>query len=153
VLTPALFYFRPLFLLSLPTPQECFRLLQIRCVEPFGKPAVDLCQYPVSLFRFILLLGDAIQVMLSGSLCYSRPGAEIEEKVAGDNIMAPRETCPQCGSTRDKRDGHIHTGKQNHRCKLCGRAFVLVLENHIITEEQRALIARLLLERISLRGI
>jgi len=72
---------------------------------------------------------------------------------AGDNIMAPRETCPQCGSTWYKRNGHIHTGKQNHRCKLCGRAFVLVPENHVITEEQRALIARLLLERISLRGI
>ena len=72
---------------------------------------------------------------------------------AGDNIMAPRGTCPQCGSTWYKRNGHIHTGKQNHRCKLCGRAFVLVPENHVITEEQRALIERLLLERISLRGI
>jgi insertion element IS1 protein InsB len=68
-------------------------------------------------------------------------------------MMAPREACPQCGSTWDKRNGHIHTGKQNHRCKLCGRAFVLVPDNHVITEEQRALSARLLLERISLRGI
>src|SRR5262249_54275625 len=68
-------------------------------------------------------------------------------------MMAPREACPQCGSTWYKRNGHIHTDKQNHRCKLCGRAFVLVPENHVITEEQRALIARLLLERISLRGI
>jgi insertion element IS1 protein InsB len=72
---------------------------------------------------------------------------------AAESIMAPREACPQCGSTWYKRNGHIHTGKQNHRCKLCGRAFVLVPANHIITEEQRALIARLLLERISLRGI
>jgi insertion element IS1 protein InsB len=67
--------------------------------------------------------------------------------------MAPREACPQCGSTWYKRNGHIHTGKQNHRCKLCGRAFVLVPENHVLTEEQRALIERLLLEKISLRGI
>jgi insertion element IS1 protein InsB len=52
-----------------------------------------------------------------------------------------------------KRNGHIHTGKQNHRCKRCGRAFVLLPENHLITEEQRMLIERLLLERISLRGI
>ena len=44
-------------------------------------------------------------------------------------------------------------GKQNHKCKDCGRAFVLVPENHVITEEQQALIERLLLERISLRGI
>jgi len=35
--------------------------------------------------------------------------------------MIPRETCPQCGSRRCKRNGHIHTGKQNHRCNVCGR--------------------------------
>jgi insertion element IS1 protein InsB len=67
--------------------------------------------------------------------------------------MAPREACPQCGSRWYKRNGHIHTGKQNHRCKLCGRAFVLTPENSVITEDQRVLIARLLLESISLRGI
>jgi insertion element IS1 protein InsB len=68
-------------------------------------------------------------------------------------MMAPREACPQCGSRWYKRNGHIHTGKQNHRCKVCGRAFVLTPENSLITEAQRALIERLLLERISLRGI
>jgi insertion element IS1 protein InsB len=47
----------------------------------------------------------------------------------------------------------MHTGKHNHKCKDCGRAFVLVPENHIITKEQRAMIERLLRERISLRGI
>jgi insertion element IS1 protein InsB len=68
-------------------------------------------------------------------------------------MMTPREACPQCGSRWYKRNGHIHTGKQNHRCKHCGRAFVLTPENSVITEDQRALIERLLLERISLRGI
>src|SRR5215510_16092982 len=67
--------------------------------------------------------------------------------------MTPREACPQCGSPWFKRNGHIYTGKQNHRCKVCGRAFVLVPENYVVTEDQRALIERLLLERISLRGI
>ena len=67
--------------------------------------------------------------------------------------MIKREACPQCGSRQYKRNGRIHTGKQNHKCRTCGRAFVLVPENHIITEEQRTLIERLLLERISLRGI
>jgi transposase-like protein len=67
--------------------------------------------------------------------------------------MVLRETCPQCGSRWYKRNGHIHTGKQNHRCKRCGRAFVLNPENQVITKEQRTLIERLLLERISLRGI
>jgi IS1 family transposase len=36
---------------------------------------------------------------------------------------------------------------------VCGRAFVLQPENSVITDEQRVLIERLLLERISLRGI
>ncbi len=67
--------------------------------------------------------------------------------------MIKREVCPQCGSRQYKRNGRIHTEKQNHKCKTCGRAFVLVPENHVITEEQRAVIERLLLERISLRGI
>jgi insertion element IS1 protein InsB len=67
--------------------------------------------------------------------------------------MVLRDACPQYGSRWFKRNGHIHTGKQNHRCKLCGRAFVLEPENSAITEEQRILIERLLLERISLRGI
>ena len=68
-------------------------------------------------------------------------------------MMTLREACPQCGSRCYKRTGHIHTGKQNHRCKVCGRAFVLTPDNVVITEEQRALIERLLRERISLRGI
>jgi len=67
--------------------------------------------------------------------------------------MITREACPRCGSNWFKKNGHIHTGKQNHRCKLCGRAFVLNPVNSVITQEQRTLIERLLLERISLRGI
>lgn len=67
--------------------------------------------------------------------------------------MITREACPQCGASWYKKNGHIHTSKQNHRCKVCGRAFVLGSENHLITEEQRTLIERLLLEHISLRGI
>src|SRR5215813_14077035 len=67
--------------------------------------------------------------------------------------MTPREACPQCGSPWFKRNGHIHTGKQNHRCQRCARALVLHPDNHLITAEQRTVIERLLLERISLRGI
>src|ERR1700754_2869386 len=67
--------------------------------------------------------------------------------------MTSREACPQWGSLWFKRNGHIHTGTQNHRCNVCGRVFVLHPENSVITAEQRMLIERLLLERISLRGI
>ena len=40
-----------------------------------------------------------------------------------------------------------------HVCGFGGRAFVLFPDNRVITEEQRTLIERLWLERISLRGI
>ena len=57
------------------------------------------------------------------------------------------------GSERFKRNGHIHTGKQNHQCKACGHQFVLDAAPHVIAEEQRALVERLLREKISLHGI
>jgi len=63
--------------------------------------------------------------------------------------MIKREARPQWGPTQSKRNSRIHTGKQNHKGKTCGRVFVLVPENHAITEEQRAVIERLLLKRIS----
>ena len=75
---------------------------------------------------------------------------KIETEARVSMMMTTREACPQCGSIWYKKNGRIHTGKQNHRCKVCGRAFVRLPENHRITEEQRTLIARLLLERISL---
>jgi IS1 family transposase len=47
----------------------------------------------------------------------------------------------------------MHRGKQNHQGKACGRQFVASAEDHIISDEQRALIEHLLCEHISLRGI
>jgi insertion element IS1 protein InsB len=67
--------------------------------------------------------------------------------------MVVREACPACGSERFKRNGHIHTGQQNHQCKACGRQFVLHADNRVIGDEQRTLVERLLCEKISLHGI
>jgi IS1 family transposase/transposase-like protein len=67
--------------------------------------------------------------------------------------MVVRDACPGCGSTRFKNNGHIHSGKQNHQCKACGRQFVASAEDRSIPCEQRRLIEHLLRERISLRGI
>lgn len=67
--------------------------------------------------------------------------------------MVVRDGCPQCGSKCYKKNGHIHNGKQNHLCKVCGRQFVLLADHSLISDEQRALIERLLRERLSLRGI
>ncbi len=67
--------------------------------------------------------------------------------------MVVRDACPGCGSIQFKKNGHIHSGKQNHQCKACGRQFVASAEDRIIADEQRTLIEHLLRERISLRGI
>jgi transposase-like protein len=43
--------------------------------------------------------------------------------------MIVRDVCPGCGSPQFKKNGHIHSGKQNHRCKICGRQFVASTED------------------------
>ncbi len=67
--------------------------------------------------------------------------------------MVLRDACPGCGSPQFKKNGHIHSGKQNYQCKACGRQFVASTEDRIISDEQRTVIEHLLRERISLRGI
>jgi insertion element IS1 protein InsB len=67
--------------------------------------------------------------------------------------MSVREICPECGSQLFKKNGHIHNGKQNHQCKDCGRQFVVDATHPEIGAEQRAVVERLLCEKISLHGI
>lgn len=55
--------------------------------------------------------------------------------------------------TQNKKNGHIHNGKQNHQCKDCGRQFVDSFEQYLVSDDTRDLMERLLLERLSLRGI
>ena len=67
--------------------------------------------------------------------------------------MVIRDVCPRCQSPHYKKNGRIHNGKQNHQCKDCGRQFVDCCEQYLVSQDTRALIERLLVERISLRGI
>src|ERR671914_513223 len=67
--------------------------------------------------------------------------------------MVIRDMCPRCQSPKHKKNGHIHNGKQNHQCQDCGRQFVDCFEQALVSADTRALIERLLVERISLRGI
>ena len=67
--------------------------------------------------------------------------------------MVIRDVCPRCQSPKFKKNGHTHTGKQNHHCHDCGRQFVQCCEQYLISNEKRGLIEPLLVERISLRGI
>jgi transposase-like protein len=51
------------------------------------------------------------------------------------------------------KNGHIHNGKQRYLCRVCQRQFV---ENPVfqrVSNEKKALIEKLLLERLSLAGI
>jgi insertion element IS1 protein InsB len=67
--------------------------------------------------------------------------------------MVILESCPACGSTRYKKNGHTRHGKQNHFCKNCEHQFSAEAKNLFISAERRAEIENLLRERISLRGI
>ncbi|WP_227738806.1 IS1 family transposase [Waddlia chondrophila] len=62
-------------------------------------------------------------------------------------------SCPKCESTAVKKNGHIHNGKQNHRCLVCGRQFVLDPQQKIITDQTKSEVRQALLERVSLEGI
>src|SRR5512138_895339 len=67
--------------------------------------------------------------------------------------MRIRNACPRCEETDYKKNGKAHHGKQNYRCRRCGREFIRELDCDPIAPEQQELVKKLLLERISLRGI
>jgi len=61
--------------------------------------------------------------------------------------------CPSCSSLNIVKNGRIHNGKQNHKCRDCGRQFVKDPQQKRIAPNTKALIDKLLLEKIPLAGI
>ena len=61
--------------------------------------------------------------------------------------------CPACGSRHLIKNGSVHNGKPKHQCKSCGCQFVDNPTKTTVSLATKQLIDRLLLERISLRGI
>jgi transposase-like protein len=61
--------------------------------------------------------------------------------------------CPVCTSSYTVKNGRIHNGKQRFKCRDCGRQFIAQPTKKVIDPATRALIDRLLLERIALAGI
>lgn len=61
--------------------------------------------------------------------------------------------CPQCQSMKVVKNGRKQNGKQRWVCKECGRQFVENPQPYRISDETKALIDKLLLERISLAGM
>lgn len=77
----------------------------------------------------------------------------MEEKTISYLMTSPLPKCPSCDSENVVKNGFIHNGKQNHRCNHCGRQFVEDPQNKVISDEMKALIDKLLLEKIPMAGI
>jgi transposase-like protein len=60
---------------------------------------------------------------------------------------------PTCGSTDIKKNGTTRRGKQNYRCRECGRQFVENPQWKPKSPDTKAMIDRLQLEKIPLAGI
>ena len=58
-------------------------------------------------------------------------------------------SCPGCESTSFVKNGRIHNGRQNFKCKACGRQFVQNPTKKVIGQKTRDLIDKLLLESLS----
>ncbi|MBM0741809.1 IS1 family transposase [Phormidium sp. CLA17] len=56
-------------------------------------------------------------------------------------------------SSHTVKNGKIHNGKQNFKCRDCGRQFVQDPQNKIIDQTTKTLIDKLMLEKIPLAGI
>ena len=65
----------------------------------------------------------------------------------------PGKACPACDSRHLIKNGSVHNGKSKHQCKSCGYQFVNNPAKTTVSNETKQLIDKLLLERISLRGI
>ncbi|MGB5637225.1 MAG: IS1 family transposase [Waterburya sp.] len=61
--------------------------------------------------------------------------------------------CPSCDSDKVVKNGRIHNGKQNHKCRSCGRQFVQDPKQKRIDQTTKDLVDKLLLEKIPLAGI
>jgi len=61
--------------------------------------------------------------------------------------------CPSCQSDHVVKNGRIHNGKQNHKCRACGRQFVQNPTQKRIDQGTKDLIDKLLLEKLPLAGI
>lgn len=69
-----------------------------------------------------------------------------------DATLAP-PPCPRCSAPHVVRNGDTHSGKPSFRCRACGRRFVADPAKGPVPDETKALVRRLLHERMALRAI
>lgn len=67
-------------------------------------------------------------------------------------MSADLPPCPSCNSKQIVKNGKIHNGKQNYKCRECDWQFVRNPPNKIINQSTKNLIDKLLLEKLPLAG-
>ena len=67
--------------------------------------------------------------------------------------IKPEMTCPTCGSHDISKNGMTRRGKQNYKCRDCGRQFVEDPQWKPKNRNEQTLVDLLLLEKIPLAGI
>jgi transposase-like protein len=78
---------------------------------------------------------------------------DLEHNLLTKDSPASIFLCPKCGSCHTIKNGSTHNGKPKRKCKDCGQPLVSNPTNKTVSDETKQLIDKLLLERISLRGI
>lgn len=111
-------------------------------------------QYSVPFFRLLtylstLMLGYWVVHYCAGQSKIRRYHHDDEEV----GSMTIEMTCPTCGSHDISKNGTSHRGKQNYKCRDCGRQFVENPQWQPKPKETKALVNRLLHEKIPLAGI
>lgn len=64
-----------------------------------------------------------------------------------------RPNCPSCESAHTIKNGTTHDRQNKFKCQYCGRQFVLNPTKKYVSDETKAIIDKLLLEKLSLAGI
>ena len=91
------------------------------------------------------------------SLLILQLAKSIQERTTKSSIDSASDInskkCPRCGSSNVTKNGSVAQGRPKSRCKDCGRQFVKYPKRRRISQQTKQLIDKLLLERLSLRGI
>ena len=66
---------------------------------------------------------------------------------------APVPSCPRCSAAHVVRNGPNSAGTPTFRCRHCGRRFVAAPQKGPVADDRKALVRRLLHERLALRAI
>ena len=67
--------------------------------------------------------------------------------------VSPIPPCPRCSATHVIRSGVTHNGVPSFRCRSCGRRFIAHPSRGPVPDHTKALVRRLLAERLGLRAI